>query len=156
MSEIKYAKEIIKDIESRGSISVPDDCVTGEEYEKWMRENTPLTIVNEDGTPFDPPENPLKEKWEKLYPPTRYGQPCGIILGYTSDGKPIANYSCILCHEEKCPHSEYWKVPDEDKEVYEEYQRQVENYHRTHKNFLKVSELEESIKDYLNEVGDNL
>lgn len=33
---IKYADEIIKDIKERGEIKVPDDCVTGEEYENWL------------------------------------------------------------------------------------------------------------------------
>lgn len=46
MAEIKYADKIIKDIESRGPISVPDNCVTGEEFEKWMREN-PLKYIGD-------------------------------------------------------------------------------------------------------------
>lgn len=34
---IKYANEIIKEIEERGEIQVPYGCVTGEEFEKWLR-----------------------------------------------------------------------------------------------------------------------
>ena len=34
---VKYANEIVKEIEERGQIQVPEGCVTGEEYEKWMR-----------------------------------------------------------------------------------------------------------------------
>ena len=91
-----------------------------------------ITIVNEDGTPCELPENPLEEKWKKLYPPTKNGKPCSDILGYTDDNRPIANYSCILCHEDKCPHSNYWEVPEEDKEIYEEYRKQVNEYNRLH------------------------
>lgn len=36
---IKYADEIVKEIEERDTITIPDDCVTGEEFEKWMYEN---------------------------------------------------------------------------------------------------------------------
>lgn len=36
---IKYADDIIKEIEERGQIQVPEGCVTGEEFEKWLREN---------------------------------------------------------------------------------------------------------------------
>lgn len=35
---IKYANEIVKEIEERGEIQVPDGCVTGEEFEKWLRD----------------------------------------------------------------------------------------------------------------------
>lgn len=34
---IKYANEIIKEVEERGEIQVPYGCVTGEEFEKWLR-----------------------------------------------------------------------------------------------------------------------
>lgn len=36
--DIKYANEIVKEIEERGEIQVPDGCVTGEEFEKWLRD----------------------------------------------------------------------------------------------------------------------
>ena len=35
---MKYADEIAKEIEERGQIKVPDGYVTGEEFEKWLRE----------------------------------------------------------------------------------------------------------------------
>ena len=35
---IKLADEIAKEIKERGQIQVPDGCVTGEEFEKWLRE----------------------------------------------------------------------------------------------------------------------
>ena len=33
---IKFANEIVEDMNSRGRISVPEGYVTGEEFEKWM------------------------------------------------------------------------------------------------------------------------
>lgn len=62
------------------------------------------------------PENPLKEKWVKLYPPIpkpEYSQVC--------DG-----YSCMYCG--RCPCGELWKVPEEDREVWEEYQAKLHEY----------------------------
>lgn len=81
-----------------------------------------LNVVNEDGTPldFEYPKNPLEEKWSKLYPPTpmpQYSQVC--------DG-----YSCMWCG--RCPNGENWKVPEEDKEVWEQYQEQIREYNRVH------------------------
>lgn len=35
---IKYATEITKEITKRGQIQVPDGYVTGEEFEKWLRD----------------------------------------------------------------------------------------------------------------------
>ena len=34
---IKFADDIIKEIINRGKISVKNDCVTGVEFEKWLR-----------------------------------------------------------------------------------------------------------------------
>lgn len=34
---IKFADDIIKEINNRGKISVRNNCVTGEEFEKWLR-----------------------------------------------------------------------------------------------------------------------
>ena len=87
---------------------------------------TPFEIVNEDGTPldFERPKNPLEEKWERLYPPTpmpQYSQVC--------DG-----YSCMWCG--RCPRGDNWKVPEEDKEVWEEYQKQCREYDRIHNPIL--------------------
>ena len=62
----------------------------------------------------------------------RNGIPCGPYLGKFDDGKPIMNYTCVMCYEEKCQHSDNWKVPEEDKEEYEKYLEQVEEYNKTH------------------------
>lgn len=35
---LKLANEIAKEIEERGQIQIPDNYVTGEEFEKWLRE----------------------------------------------------------------------------------------------------------------------
>ena len=35
---IKYADKIIKEIKERGPIKIPDNCATGEEFEKYLRE----------------------------------------------------------------------------------------------------------------------
>lgn len=83
---------------------------------------TPIEVTNEDGTSlgFGFPKNPLKEKWDKLYPPIpmpQYSQVC--------DG-----YSCMWC--DRCPHGDRWKVPEEDKEIFEQYQEQIREYHRIH------------------------
>ena len=83
---------------------------------------TTFEIVNEDGTPldFERPKNPLEEKWERLYPPTpmpQYSQVC--------DG-----YSCMWCG--RCPRGDNWKVPEEDKEIWEDYRRQCREYNRIH------------------------
>lgn len=82
----------------------------------------PIQLINEDGTDyhFEFPENPLKEKWNRLYPPIpkpEYSQVC--------DG-----YSCICCG--RCPQGSYWKVPEEDKEVWDKYQKEIMQYHKIH------------------------
>ena len=67
------------------------------------------------------------KKWEKKYPPIKDGKPCcGPILGYKNDGRPIANYSCVLCHEEKCIHSDYWKVPP--RHVYSDFLPAIDQF----------------------------
>ena len=79
-----------------------------------------------DGTTFDPPKNPLKEKWDKLYPPTpipQYSQVC--------DG-----YSCMWCG--RCPSGDYWKVPEEDKEVYEMWQKEYDDYCNSHGGLMNL------------------
>ena len=81
-----------------------------------------LNLVNEDGTPigFELPKNPLEEKWNKLYPPIpmlQYSQVC--------DG-----YSCMWCG--RCPQGSNWKCPEEDRAVWEQYQKQINEYNRIH------------------------
>lgn len=34
---VKYAKEIVEEIKSRGTISVQPNCVTGEAFEAWLK-----------------------------------------------------------------------------------------------------------------------
>lgn len=82
----------------------------------------PLEVVNEDGTPidFERPEFPLKEKWDRLYPPTPNAKASQVCDGY----------SCMWCG--RCPNGEYWKVPEEDKEVWADYQQQLLEYDRIH------------------------
>lgn len=93
-------------------------------------------IVNEDGTEMDDyPENPLKEKWDKLYPPTqRY-----------DSGVNCEGYSCMWCS--KCPHGSYWKVPEEDREVYNEHLKQCYEYHKIHNPsmYQRIKEYYESL-----------
>lgn len=74
-------------------------------------------LLNDDGTVFDPPVNPLKEKWDKLYPPTKDGQPCW-------------GHRCMFCH--RCPMGDYWKCPDEDRDIYDKYLEEYWAYMRAH------------------------
>lgn len=87
-----------------------------------------IEIINEDGSVYDPPKNPLKDKWNKLYPPSpmpQYSQVC--------DG-----YSCMWCG--RCPNGSYWKVPEEDKEVWEQYLEQCKEYDRIYNpNLFKMA-----------------
>lgn len=89
-------------------------------------------LLNEDGTEFNPPKNPLEEKWNQMYPPMKHGEPCDPVLGYFNDGRPIMNYGCVLCHEEKCPNSDYWKVPEEDQEIYDAWEKECREYFNKH------------------------
>lgn len=77
-------------------------------------------IVNEDGTPYNPPVNPLIEKWAKLYPPIPKPEQSQVCDGY----------SCMWCG--RCPNGSLWEVPEEDKAVWEEYTKSVTEYDVTH------------------------
>lgn len=44
---IKFAEEIIKEIEKRGSVKVPNGNVTGEEFEKWLMVDYYLSNIME-------------------------------------------------------------------------------------------------------------
>ena len=81
-----------------------------------------LEIVNEDGTPldFERPKNPLEEKWKRLYPSTPMPQ-----FSQVCDG-----YSCMWCG--RCPRGDNWIVPEEDKEIWAGYQKQLKEYNRIH------------------------
>lgn len=113
----------------------------------------PIKLINEDGTEFNPPMNPLDEKWDKLYPPMRYGEPCGPVLGHFEDGRPIMNFSCVLCHNEKCRHSDDWKVPEEDREEYEAWRKEYDEYIDKHNpNFeTKVYATSKMLKEMMEE-----
>jgi hypothetical protein len=84
-------------------------------------------LMNTDGTEFSPPKNPLAEKWRKLYPVCDSG----------------FNYSCMFCN--KCPYGEYWHVPEEDKDEYTKYRKEVTSYIETHNPDWQTS-LKESIQ----------
>lgn len=93
--------------------------------------NIPIeALLNEDYTPFNPPENPLKEKWIKLYTPIKDGEQCSPYIK-NEDGSDIPNYSCVLCTE-NCPHQPDFKIPEEDKEEYENYMNELREYNRIH------------------------
>ena len=83
---------------------------------------TPLEVVNEDGTPigFEFPKNPLKEKWDKLYPPTQRYESREYCEGY----------ACLFCG--KCPYGALWEIPEEDQELWYEYKRQIYEYDQIH------------------------
>ena len=73
-----------------------------------------------DGEPFNPPENPLREKWEEKYPKIpipEYSQVC-------------EGYSCMWCG--RCPSGSDWEVPEEDKEVYDKWRQEHDDYISNH------------------------
>lgn len=93
-------------------------------------------IINNDNTSIDDiPKNPLRDKWESMI--SRNGKPCSLVLGYNEDGSPIMNYSCIMCDEKSCYHSDSFVVPDEDRSTYNKFLNELDDYFRTHKNILK-------------------
>lgn len=82
----------------------------------------PMQLINEDGTDcdFEYPKNPLEEKWNKLF-----SQVIKDKYSLVCDG-----YSCMYCG--RCPKGDYWKIPKEDKEVWNKYQKEIMEYHRVH------------------------
>ena len=73
-------------------------------------------IINEDGTKFNPPKNPLEKKWSVLYPPIPKPD-----LSQVCDG-----YNCDFC--DRCPQGSKWKVPQEDLEVWNQYRERYQAY----------------------------
>lgn len=140
----------------------PENYLTEEAIDKYLLSKidddieVPVIkeIINEDGSKMDDwPKNPLKEKWDKLYPPMRNGKPCGPYLGRFEDGRPIMNYTCVICYEEKCQHSNSWKVPEEDKEEYAEHLKRVDEYNKIHNPrmyALKTGEI--SLEEFMGDV----
>lgn len=98
------------------------------------RYTLPIEIVNEDGTALEPPVNPLLEKWNSMIP-DKYGngKKCSP---YLCENPVVANYSCVLCHEKTCHYSEAFEVPEEDKEAYEKWQQECDEYDRIHNHTL--------------------
>ena len=95
-----------------------------------------IELINNDGTSMDDlPKNPLEEKWKELAPIRDDGQRCATVLGYSKNGSPIMNYGCVLCHEKTCQYSDSFVIPDEDKEQYEAYMRELNDYHMKHGNY---------------------
>ena len=43
---IKYADQIVKEINKRGPVTIPKGCVTGEEFEKWLYEKSDKSNKN--------------------------------------------------------------------------------------------------------------
>ena len=78
-------------------------------------------LILPDGIIANPPENPLKDKWDKLYPACSIG----------SDGW---DYSCMFCG--KCPLGDHWEVPDEDKSIWEQYIKDKKAYYDSHGGLL--------------------
>ncbi|MCM1223736.1 MAG: hypothetical protein NC548_55725 [Lachnospiraceae bacterium] len=68
-------------------------------------------IINDDGTEFNPPRNPLLDK----YPPKRPN---------------CVSYACIYCGD--CPYGDDFRVPEEDMEVYLKWRAEYEAYIRDH------------------------
>lgn len=62
-----------------------------------------------DGTPFEPPEDPLFKK----YPPCEKH-----------------DYHCWCCS--KCPRGWDWSIPEEDKEIFEQYRKEFNEYCESH------------------------
>lgn len=71
-----------------------------------------LVIVDIDEFPV----NPLEKKWNELYPPTPMPSRSQVCDGY----------SCMWCS--RCPKGDNWKVPEEDMEIYENYQEEVRQF----------------------------
>ena len=92
----------------------------------------PLSLINEDGTSKDDfPENPLLDKWIKLYQKREDGALC--CDEYREEGKlPIMNYNCVLCSSSKCFKTNNFIIPEEDKEVYKAYNKSVDEYNKLH------------------------
>jgi hypothetical protein len=76
-----------------------------------------------------------------VYPPIRNGKPCSPILSRYNDGSTIMNYTCVLCNESLCLYSASWQIPEEDKEVWKQYQKEIAEYNEKHANLIGVKEM---------------
>jgi len=99
-----------------------------------------MSLYYNDGRLYDPPENPLKDKWNKLYPPIsipQYSQVC--------DG-----YSCMWCG--RCPEGDNWEVPEEDREVFNAWQTEVTKYEEENGSILDVEFVLNGVKELLEDI----
>ena len=78
-----------------------------------------INPTNEDGTEFNPPKNPLLEKWFREHPPIKMPQYSQVCDGY----------SCMWC--DRCPHG------DAQKRI----KRNIKNGKRNIKNIVKNMEI---------------
>lgn len=94
----------------------------------------PIEVVCEDGTPLtEAPKNPLVEQWKNEgYTKNNFGNECNDILGYYEDGRPIMNYSCVLCTSPNCFKSEGWKIPEKDKVTYDKWIKEMDVFYILH------------------------
>lgn len=91
-------------------------------------------LLNEDGTEFNPPKNPLAEKWDFLYPPCAY-----------------QGYICMFCGD--CRLGDYWKCPEEDIEIYEQYSKEYKDYFFAH-NDLDMNKIRERVNLMMDRLGE--
>lgn len=101
---------------------------------------TPFKLVMDDGEPAENmPKNPLIDKWKQEgYTKNHHGIECRDILGHYEDGRPIPNYSCVLCHSKNCYLSDGFEIPKEDKEVYDKWRTDVDEFFRLHNKNMEV------------------
>lgn len=92
------------------------------------------TILNEDGSVFAPPKNPLVEKWDSLYPPCEH-----------------EGYNCMFCRD--CRFGDYWKCPEEDREVYEQWAKEYNEYFFAH-NDLDEDKIRECVNLMIDRLGE--
>ena len=85
-----------------------------------------VTLLNEDGTPFNPPINPLEEKWKKLYPSTPMAERHQYCDGY----------SCAWC--DRCPKGDNWVIPEDDREEFLAYISTYNTYIAKHNPNFKM------------------
>ena len=45
LPRIKFAEDIVKEMDERGTVSVPENCMTGEKYEEWLYKENPCGDV---------------------------------------------------------------------------------------------------------------
>lgn len=79
---IKYADDIIKEINNRGTIQIPENSATGEEFEKWLYED------NMDDKEIKSEEHMIDARTKCKY--CEGGQP--LVTGNTNDAGIVIIY----------------------------------------------------------------